>query len=91
MCNVCASDHDDPHSVVVLLEEELVALDLQSAGWQAYRSPYLASLHSSAITCAQHVTNVPEALWTKLVDAGDTQYTNYSSRVCACFIQSSHY
>jgi lethal(2) giant larvae protein len=68
----------------VLAEEEVVAVDLQSEGWQQYRPPYLCSLHSSAITAVSHVGSVPEALWTKIVDAGEGQVvpgtSGYSSR-----------
>ena len=49
------SEFDDPHSVIVLAEEEIVAIDLTSEGWPTFRQPYLASLHSSAITTATHV------------------------------------
>ena len=82
VCNLYAlvAEYDDPHSLVVLVEEELVAIDLQSEGWKTYKAPYLASLHSSAITCAQHVANVPESLWTKVVDAGEAQSSNHSTR-----------
>ncbi len=78
---LCFPDYDEPHSLIVLAEEELVAIDLQSHGWQPYRNPYMASLHSSAITCAQHVTNVPDSLWSKIQDAGEQQFSNYSGRV----------
>ena len=66
--------------MIVLVEEELVCIDLTSDGWVPYKAPYLASLHSSAITCSQHVANVPEALWNKIVDAGEAQSGNHSSR-----------
>lgn len=74
-------DYDDPHSIIVLAEEELVAIDLQSEGWQCYKQPYLWSLHSSAITCAAHNANVPEALWNKICDAGEQQMNNFTARV----------
>ena len=75
------TEFDDPHSVIVLAEEEIVAIDLTSEGWPTFRQPYLASLHSSAITTVTHVANVPDALWTKIVDAGDAQMANQSTRV----------
>ena len=75
------TEFDDPHSVIVLAEEEIVAIDLTSEGWPTFRQPYLASLHSSAITTATHVANVPDALWTKIVDAGDAQMANQSTGV----------
>lgn len=73
-------DYDDPHSIIVLAEEELVAIDLQSEGWKSYKQPYLWSLHSSAITCAAHNANVPEALWNKICDAGENQMSTFTGR-----------
>lgn len=73
-------EYDDPHSVLVLAEEEVVVIDLLSEGWPAFRQPYLASLHSSAITTATHVANVPETLWNKILEAGESQTANLSSR-----------
>ncbi|CAG5134037.1 unnamed protein product [Candidula unifasciata] len=71
---------DDPHAIVILAEEELVVLDLESESWPAFRLPYLHSVHSSAITSTHHVSNVPEQLWQKIVDAGDAQNKNVSKR-----------
>ncbi|GFO39278.1 lethal(2) giant larvae protein-like protein [Plakobranchus ocellatus] len=72
------TDRDDPQALIILAEEELVVLDLESEGWPAFCLPYLNSVHSSAITCAQHVSNVPESLWQKITDAGDNQNKNFS-------------
>lgn len=57
----------------MLLEEELVVLDLKTPGWPAMPAPYLAPLHSSAITCSAHVANVPSKLWARIVSAGEKQ------------------
>ncbi|XP_059146629.1 LLGL scribble cell polarity complex component 2-like isoform X2 [Physella acuta] len=78
--NAIESDRDDPHALVILAEEELVVLDLESESWPSFRLPYLNSVHSSAITCSQHISNVPEQLWQKMIDAGDNQNKNYSNR-----------
>ncbi|NXC76765.1 L2GL1 protein, partial [Anhinga anhinga] len=48
---------ENPRALVVLVEEELVAIDLQTPGWPIIPAPYLAPLHSSAITCSCHVSN----------------------------------
>ncbi|XP_064135449.1 lethal(2) giant larvae protein homolog 1 isoform X2 [Loxodonta africana] len=66
-------EFDDPQALAVLLEEELVVLDLQTPGWPAVPAPYLAPLHSSAITCSAHVANVPAKLWARLVSLGEQQ------------------
>ena len=75
------SENDEPHSLIVLVEEELVVIDLESEKWPSYHLPYMNSLHSSAITCAQHISNVPEQLWSKIVDVGESQLANMSKRV----------
>lgn len=45
-----------PEALIVLAEEELVAIDLQSKGWKMLNLPYLVALHSSAVTCSQYVS-----------------------------------
>uniref|UniRef100_A0A3Q1HSC2 Lethal giant larvae homologue 2 domain-containing protein n=1 Tax=Anabas testudineus TaxID=64144 RepID=A0A3Q1HSC2_ANATE len=66
-------EFDDPTALVVLLEEELVVIDLQTPGWPSLPTPYLAPLHSSAITCSCHISNVPPKLWERLINAGKAQ------------------
>uniref|UniRef100_A0A8C5EAQ8 Lethal giant larvae homologue 2 domain-containing protein n=1 Tax=Gouania willdenowi TaxID=441366 RepID=A0A8C5EAQ8_GOUWI len=66
-------EFDDPSALVVLLEEELVVIDLQTPGWPSLPTPYLAPLHSSAITCSCHISNVPPKLWERLINAGKAQ------------------
>ena len=82
------SECDDPSAVVVLLEEELVVIDLQTPGWPSLPTPYLAPLHSSAITCSCHISSVPPKLWERLVNAGKAQqgslHTNRVRRPLRC-------
>lgn len=72
---------DDPYALVVLAEEELVVIDLRTAGWPPVRPPYLASLHCSAITCSHHVSNIPLKLWERIIAAGSRQDTHSSTMV----------
>lgn len=72
---------EDPRALVVLVEEELVAIDLQTPGWPSIPAPYLAPLHSSAITCSCHVSNVPLKLWERIISAGEQQSPRLSSAV----------
>lgn len=72
---------DNPYALVVLAEEELVVIDLQTAGWPPIQPPYLASLHCSAITCSHHVSNIPLKLWERIVAAGNQQQTHFSTMV----------
>ncbi|KAL1494212.1 hypothetical protein ABEB36_009844 [Hypothenemus hampei] len=70
-----------PEALIVLAEEELVAIDLLSKGWKMMNLPYLVALHSSAVTCSQYVSDVPEPLWEYLKDAGRAQTSHlYSDR-----------
>ncbi|XP_076312223.1 lethal(2) giant larvae protein homolog 1-like isoform X2 [Tachypleus tridentatus] len=77
--NSSDAEFDNPGSLLVLVEEELIAVDLETEGWPAFRQPYLASLHSSAITCTQHCSQVPQDLWDKIVAAGNKQIENHYS------------
>ncbi|XP_044193395.1 LLGL scribble cell polarity complex component 2 isoform X1 [Thunnus albacares] len=68
----------DPSALVVLVEEELVVIDLQTEGWPVIQTPYLVPLHSSAITCSHHVSAIPLKLWERVIAAGELQSTHYS-------------
>ncbi|XP_014234240.1 lethal(2) giant larvae protein homolog 1 isoform X2 [Trichogramma pretiosum] len=63
----------EPEALVILAEEEIVAIDLTDPDWKMMSLPYLVSLHASAVTCSQHVPNVPEELWNALEAAGKAQ------------------
>ncbi|KAL6442935.1 hypothetical protein ACFW04_002747 [Cataglyphis niger] len=70
-----------PEALIVLAEEEVVAIDLTNPEWKMMPLPYLVSLHASAVTCSQHVPNVPEELWDAIVAAGNAQTEHlYSDR-----------
>ncbi|XP_061611994.1 LLGL scribble cell polarity complex component 2 isoform X2 [Phyllopteryx taeniolatus] len=70
----------DPNTLVVLVEEELVAIDLEEEGWPVIQTPYLVPLHSSAITCSHHVSAIPLKLWERILAAGELQKTSYSKK-----------
>lgn len=80
----CPAEFDEPQALAVLLEEELVVLDLQAPGWPVVPAPYLAPLHSSAITCSAHVANVPAKLWARIVSAGEQQSPQPASSAPVC-------
>ncbi|XP_022916419.1 lethal(2) giant larvae protein isoform X2 [Onthophagus taurus] len=70
-----------PDILLILADEELVAIDLKSEDWKMMNLPYLVSLHASAVICSQHVSNVSEELWVHLKEAGRAQTSHmYSSR-----------
>uniref|UniRef100_A0A673A3M1 LLGL scribble cell polarity complex component 2 n=1 Tax=Sphaeramia orbicularis TaxID=375764 RepID=A0A673A3M1_9TELE len=70
----------DPSALVVLVEEELVVIDLQTEGWPVIQTPYLVPLHSSAITCSHHVSAIPFKLWERISSVGELQNTHYSKK-----------
>lgn len=71
----------EPEALLVLAEEELVAIDLKDENWKMMNLPYLVSLHASAVTCTQYVSGVPEELWEHIKDAGKVQTSHlYSNR-----------
>lgn len=45
---------DGGDAVVVLAEEELIAIDLKDEDWAVFQNPYLNSIHPSAVTCFHH-------------------------------------
>lgn len=68
--------------MLVLAEEELVAIDLNNDDMKMIPVPYLASLHASAVTCSYHASNVPAKLFESLKEAGLRQIQDvYSERV----------
>lgn len=69
----------EPEALIVLTEEELVAIDLECKEWKMMCLPYLVSLHASAVTCSQYVSDVPEELWEHLKEAGRSQIGNLYS------------
>lgn len=71
---------DDPHTLVVLAEEEIVFIDLLTEGWPSFTLPYLSALHSSAIISSHHVSNVTEELWDKIISAGEAQLAGATSQ-----------
>ncbi|KFM68057.1 Lethal(2) giant larvae protein-like protein, partial [Stegodyphus mimosarum] len=75
------SEYDNPHTLVVLAEEEIVLIDLESDDWLPFRLPYLSSLHLSSITCTQHCSNVPQDLWNSIITSGNKQVSGkYTER-----------
>ena len=69
-----------PKAVLVLLEEEIVAIDLSSPEWLQFKLPYLSSIHSSGITSCSHHSDVPEELFKSILEVGSKQSAGkYSS------------
>ncbi|KAF2366161.1 Lethal giant larvaeue 2 [Trinorchestia longiramus] len=56
------SDFDDPYALVVLLHNDLVVVDLLSAGYPCFENPYSMDLHESPVTCCTYLADCPADL-----------------------------
>ncbi|XP_043275950.1 syntaxin-binding protein 5 isoform X11 [Venturia canescens] len=56
------SDFQDPYAVVVLLQNDLVVIDLLTAGFPCFENPYPMDLHESAVTCCAYFADCPSDL-----------------------------
>lgn len=72
-------DSDVAQVLIVLLEEELCAYDLTDANIPAIKAPYLHSVHASAVTCNYLASQVNQAVYERILRAGDEQDIDYSS------------
>ncbi|XP_074094128.1 LLGL domain-containing protein l(2)gl isoform X1 [Cotesia typhae] len=68
-----SKESKSPEALIILAEEEIIAIDLTDPDWKMMALPYLVSLHASAVTCSQHVPNVPSELWESIISAGKSQ------------------
>ena len=73
---------DDPQSLVILLNEEIVIIDLLTDTWPSYRLPYLNSIHASPVICTTLISNVNPQFYKKLLNYATIQFEDYSDRVC---------
>lgn len=64
--------------LVILAEEEMVFIDLKTEEWPSFASPYLTSLHSSAITCSCFVSNVASDVFNKIKVRSAIQYSTHA-------------
>jgi lethal(2) giant larvae protein len=73
---------DDPQSLVVLLNEEIVVIDLVTDTWPSYHLPYLNSIHASPVICTTFACDVNRDFFQKLTNYASVQFEDYSDRVC---------
>lgn len=74
----------EPQSVIVMTENELVAIDLTSDGWPLHHMPYLLDVNAwSSVTCVQHAAGVSDAVWNDVVTAGSAELGRWSTKVCS--------
>ncbi len=71
---------DDPQSLVILLNEEIVVIDLLTDSWPSYHLPYLNSIHASPVICTTLACNVNPQFYKNLVNYAAIQFDDYSDR-----------
>ncbi|XP_045769517.1 syntaxin-binding protein 5 isoform X6 [Maniola jurtina] len=57
-----AADYQEPYAIVVLLQNDLVVIDLQSAGYPCFENPYPMDIHESPVTCCCYFADCPSDL-----------------------------
>jgi len=72
---------EQSRALIILAEEELVAIDLNDAEWSQFKQPYLYSVHSSPITFSQIYSDISDLLMDRLKEIGAHQTgVKHSSR-----------
>ncbi|CAF2052766.1 unnamed protein product [Rotaria magnacalcarata] len=71
---------DDPQSLVILLNEEIVVIDLITDSWPCYHLPYLNSIHASPVICTTLACNINPQFYKKLVNYATIQLDDYTDR-----------
>lgn len=56
------SDLQEPYAIVVLLQNDLVVMDLQTAGFPCLENPYPMDIHESPVTCCNYLADCPADL-----------------------------
>lgn len=64
---------DNPIALIVLLEEEIAAIDLRDPEWLPFKLPYLSTVHFSGITACQVYASVPGEIFDSIIAAGRKQ------------------
>ena len=76
------SDQNDPQSILVLLTNDLVAIDCKSPGLPSFENPYAMDLQESAVTSCNYLSDVPPDLLQSLSALGNRggKRSGWSSR-----------
>ncbi|XP_051501781.1 syntaxin-binding protein 5 isoform X3 [Myxocyprinus asiaticus] len=67
------NDFQEPYSVVVLLEKDLVVIDLAQIGYPIFENPYPLSIHESPVTCCEYFADCPAEVIPALYSVGSRQ------------------
>ncbi len=53
------SDIQEPYAIVILLQNDLVLIDVQTSGFPSFENPYPMDIHESAVTCCSYFADCP--------------------------------
>ncbi|XP_063909291.1 syntaxin-binding protein 5 isoform X3 [Zophobas morio] len=57
-----SSEMQEPYAIIALLQNDLVVMDLQTAGFPCLENPYPMDIHESPVTCVSYLADCPADL-----------------------------
>ncbi|XP_046649420.1 syntaxin-binding protein 5-like isoform X3 [Daphnia pulicaria] len=75
-----SAEEQDPHAIIVLLQNDLVIVDLLTPGFPCFENPYPMDIHESAVTCCLYMADCPGDLIPALYSVGAQGHTGFSKR-----------
>ncbi|KAF5302467.1 hypothetical protein FQR65_LT08557 [Abscondita terminalis] len=64
------SEMQEPYAIIVLLQNDLVVMDLQTLGFPCIENPYPMDIHESPVTCCSYLADCPADLIPGLYSVG---------------------
>lgn len=53
------SDVQEPYAIVILLQNDLALIDLQTSSFPTFENPYPMDVHESPVTCCSYIADCP--------------------------------
>lgn len=69
----------EPYAIIALLQNDLVVMDLQTAGFPCLENPYPMDIHESPVTCCSYLADCPADLIPAFYSVGRS---SSSKRTC---------
>ncbi|KAF5272987.1 hypothetical protein FQA39_LY07636 [Lamprigera yunnana] len=67
-----SSEMQEPYAIIVLLQNDLVVMDLQTLGFPCIENPYPMDIHESPVSCCTYLSDCPADLIPALYPVGRT-------------------
>jgi syntaxin-binding protein 5 len=64
------SELQEPYAIIALLQNDLVVMDLQTAGFPCLENPYPMDIHESPVTCCSYLADCPADLIPAMYSVG---------------------